>query len=139
MQETYRSPWFNLRGYLACTVKYADGSRKTVLQHREVMEEHIGRQLKSWEVVHHKDEDKRNNSLENREITTRYDHASHHRPGVEYVELECALCEQQFTKEARNERRRIKLGKDGPFCGKSCAGKYSRSKQLAERRRNTLL
>jgi hypothetical protein len=131
MRETYRSPWFNLEGYLACTVKYEDGTRRTVLQHREIMEAHIGRRLKRWEVVHHRDEDKRNNSLDNLELTTRPEHSRHHRPEIEYVELECGLCGTQFTKEARNERRRTKKGMAGPFCGKSCAGKFHRAKQIA--------
>lgn len=41
-KEIYRSNWFDLEGYNACTVKYSDGSKKTVLQHRELMEEHLG-------------------------------------------------------------------------------------------------
>ena len=30
----------------------------------------------------------------------------------------------------KDERRRIKKGMKGPFCGKSCTGKWSRKKQI---------
>lgn len=131
-----RSPWFNLLGYLACTVVYADGSKKTVLQHREVMEEHLGRPLARWEIVHHKDGDKRNNTPSNLEVMRQGDHARHHAKPIEWAHLTCVWCSCEFEREARNERRRQKKGMAGPFCGKSCAGKYHRDKQLKAGRAN---
>jgi hypothetical protein len=130
MEETYRSPWFNLCGYLACSVKYADGTKKTVLQHREVMEQHLGRTLASAEVVHHKDKNKRNNAIDNLEVISQSDHARHHKRVTEYVTLTCVRCRAVFVKQARGERHRIKLGCLGPFCGKSCAGSYQRTVQI---------
>lgn len=47
-------------------------------QHRVVMEEVLGRKLESWEIVHHKDENKHNNSPENLQIMTASEHAAHH-------------------------------------------------------------
>jgi len=49
-----------------------------MLEHRFIMEKHIGRSLSKDEIVHHKDENKQNNNLNNLEIMTRSEHASRH-------------------------------------------------------------
>lgn len=125
MTEIYRSPWFNLEGYLACTVKYSNGSKRTVLQHREVMEVFLKRRLDRFEFVHHKDENKRNNDILNLEVLSPQDHRREHAKGVEMVNLRCLLCGSEFNRIARYERSNRKSGKVGPFCGRSCAGKWS--------------
>lgn len=47
-------------------------------EHRVVMEAIVGRPLKFEDVVHHKDEDKHNNSPENLELTDRPKHMQMH-------------------------------------------------------------
>lgn len=49
-----------------------------VLEHRKIIEEKIGRKLKTAESVHHKDGDKTNNNAENLEIINNSDHVVLH-------------------------------------------------------------
>lgn len=47
-------------------------------EHRLKMEKHLGRKLKNNEVVHHINENKKDNRLENLKIMTRSEHMSYH-------------------------------------------------------------
>ncbi len=115
---------------MACTVKYDDGSRRTVLQHREIMEQMLGRKLLSTELVHHEDEDKRNNDPQNLLIKSRAGHINHHRRSIEYTIITCIECGSKKKIRARRDRARVKKCQQGPFCSKSCVGKWSRRKQI---------
>ena len=53
-------------------------------EHRTIMEEHLGRKLTKNEIVHHKDGDKHNNSIDNLQIMSRQEHSRMHR--LEYIE-----------------------------------------------------
>ena len=47
--------------------------------HRKKIEDLIGRRLTSNEIVHHKDENKLNNNIDNLQIMTRGEHSRYHR------------------------------------------------------------
>lgn len=53
-------------------------NNKTRDEHRLVMEKFLGRKLERYEIVHHKDGNKRNNSLENLEVMTLSEHSRIH-------------------------------------------------------------
>lgn len=49
-----------------------------ILEHRLVMERHIGRRIRPDEVVHHKNHDRADNRIENLELLTFKEHAALH-------------------------------------------------------------
>lgn len=51
---------------------------KQILEHVLVMEKHLGRELEEHERVHHKNENPKNNSINNLELTTKWEHSRHH-------------------------------------------------------------
>lgn len=98
---------------------------RQLLYSRWLMEQHLGRQLERTEHVHHRDGDKTNDVLENLEVVPAGEHAAHHARPTEWVEFICPECGELARKEARNVRHNRKMGKVGPFCSRSCAGRWS--------------
>ncbi len=61
-------------GYVVITI----GKNKGALQHRVIVEKKIGRKLKKGEVVHHDNEIKDDNNIDNLKIMSPSDHGRHH-------------------------------------------------------------
>lgn len=80
------------------TGKYKKGKHagKTVYKHRVAMERYIGRPLVRGEIVHHKNEDRSDNRVDNLELTNGRDHSRHHML-VHPVTKTCVICGAVFT------------------------------------------
>ena len=101
-------PFVGRHGYLRMTVR-KDPNKKAVavLQHRYVMEQHIGRDLRSDETVHHINGIRTDNRLENLELFS-----SRHGPGQRVVDkvafaIEMLTLYPEFAREAGYELRAI--------------------------------
>ena len=76
--------WINTKGYVEGRIWISGTEQIRVKQHRWIAEGILGRPLKEWEDVHHKDGNKLNNSPENLEVIEHGEHTSHHNLSREY-------------------------------------------------------
>lgn len=75
-------------------------------EHRHIMEQHIGRKLTRYEVVHHKNGNKRDNRIENLEIMSLSEHTRIHKIG------------KSVSKETKEKIRNYRIGKPNISCRK---------------------
>lgn len=94
--------------------KWKDGKPHQL--HRLIMEEHIGRELRRDEWVHHINEDKHDNRLENLVIVSPYDHVQIHKRKYPR-EYKCPVCGRTFV------RLSTRYG-DVVTCSKKCMGEW---------------
>src|SRR6185437_882323 len=88
--------------------------------HRVLMENKLGRLLTDEEDVHHKDEDKTNDEVDNLEVLSHSGHARHHRPIANRIECHCP-CGAVFHLYPHQFRLRMKREKGGRiYCSRPC-------------------
>jgi hypothetical protein len=91
-----------------------------VREHRLIMSDFLQRPLTQTEVVHHKDRNKLNNSIENLELTVRVDHGHIHAGDRTYPPKPmktCPECGEQFHPQHGNYAR-------DKCCSMKCRAKF---------------
>lgn len=122
-------------GRSRCVIVNDDGSKTTVSYPRMLVEAYIGNSLEAHEDVHHIDEDVTNNDISNLEVVFKAAHIREH--SLKYrtdVTSSCIYCGIELTLNHDRQSQRFRdanRGKAGPFCSKSCIGKYGADKQRA--------
>ena len=107
-----------------------DGSKTTKSYPKFLMEQHVGRELLPNETIDHIDRDFTNDSLDNLRIIGRSEHTKDDIKRVKLKEIICVRCGQTAMKRASYLHGNAKQKKAGPFCGRSCAGKYGKDVQM---------
>jgi hypothetical protein len=77
--------WVDAKGYEQGKIWLDEHTQVRVKKHRWLMEQHIGRKLLASEVVHHKDGNKLNNSIDNLELLEHGAHSRHHNKSRIYI------------------------------------------------------
>jgi hypothetical protein len=108
-----------------------NGKRRTVSYPKWLMELQLGRRLDpNLETVDHIDSNFENNDINNLRIIPREEHSAEDTRRVKNVKFTCAWCDKEFERSPRLIRDKARKNKAGPFCSRTCAGKYSRMLQL---------
>lgn len=95
------------------------------LEHRYIAEMMLERDLKSEEVVHHKNGDKTDNRWENLEVKNNTEHSLDHSKEIkkEIAVMECPECGKIFERR-KKQTLLCKPKQKATFCEKPCAASY---------------
>lgn len=121
-------------------IVYDDKSKTTRSLARFMYEQENGK-IDPALTVDHVDENPFNDVMENFQLLTRSENAKKARQFkqlTEWYEGVCLECNKLFMKPMRQIRHNQgSQNKPGPFCGKSCAGRFNQRKQKEFRKPNS--
>ncbi len=118
-------------GYMYCRTEPPHPRRNTkglYPLHRVLMEIKLNRLLLPGEEVHHVDEDKTNNAVDNLEVKTKSEHSQHHaaKKTLPLLSITCK-CGKVFKIKACIHRLRVNRNSSKQiYCSRSCAVTFTR-------------
>lgn len=94
---------------------------KNRYEHRLIMEKYLGRPLLSNEIIHHKNKLKKDNRIDNFELTDHINHRKIHARYAEIINIECQNCNKIFQLRKKDYEYRKKISKNKKFfCSNKC-------------------
>jgi len=111
---------------------------RVMLEHRALMENHLGRKLRRDEHVHHVDKDTFNNALGNLRVFSPSKHREVHAV-LTRNELTCAKCGKVFLRAGAAVRSKRGQGQTRFFCSRLCVERSTGgwNKKICHGTRNT--
>lgn len=109
------------------TYKMIKVEGKSKREHREIMEKYLGRKLTFNETIHHRNGNKRDNSIKNLELISRSNHSKRYNPKAERIELKCPCGKIRLLNKKFYIWRKNK-GQKGFYCSRKCVYKNMKKK-----------
>lgn len=129
--KVYGPMFIESKGRWIVIVTLPNGNKLTMTYARYLMSVHLNRYLESWEHVHHINEHKDDDRLDNLEIKHEMYHGiDHNLDGkIHFPEVVvCYQCDSIFmltAKQVRYRKANERKGLAGPFCSCKCKANYS--------------
>jgi len=93
-------------------------------EHQLVWWERTGQVVPVGFLIHHKNEDKRDNRFNNLEMKSKGEHTRDHNKPAKMISYRCNYCESVFERSLRVMKSSLKNGRRVSFCSRSCGAKY---------------
>jgi hypothetical protein len=127
-------PYFRKDGRQHVVLIHSDGRKQTVSYPRFLTEKRLGRYLLEDETIDHLDNNFNNNVEENIRIVSRREHVVDDVIRHEQQSFICPECGIMFSPDMHEAVQARKKGKAGPFCSKSCSGRYGQRIQTGSKK-----
>lgn len=135
-------PYTGKDGRKRLSIRYPNGKWGTKSYPKYLMEQRLGRYLLPNETVDHIDGNFTNDDTDNMRVISRSLHVIEDVKRCKPRRFICPLCGCSFVLSNRKFHDAVQnrlRGRVGPFCGKSCAGKYGKSVQLGSKKGEVIL